>query len=197
MASHDIRARPLRPGVSVWNPALGGMGTIGFFARRESSTVLVTCRHSARADQAGTPDVLRQPGDGEIVADVVASNRALDVAAASLRAGLLARNDALGIGPLRGIADPRVGLRVVKSGFETGVTEGVIECVDGSKVRIRPRKGLTDYVLSSAGDSGAAWITLRTREIVAVHTRGNTGGGEFSEGVAAPAVMAALSLDWL
>ena len=173
------------------------MGTIGFFARREGAMVLVTCRHAARADRARTADVLHQPGDGEIVADVVVSHRALDVAAASLRPGLVARNDALGIGPLRGIADPRVGMRVVKSGFETGVTEGVIECVDGSNVRIRPRKGLTDYVLSSAGDSGAAWVALRTREIVAVHTRGNTGGGEFSEGVAASAVMAALNLDWV
>lgn len=197
MAAHDIRVRPLRPGVSVWNPALPGMGTLGFFARREGATVLVTCRHVARAGVDGRPDVLRQPGDGEIVADVVASDRTLDVAAASVRAGLVARNDALGIGPLRGIADPRVGLRVVKSGYETGVTEGVLECVDGSKVRVRPRKGLSDYVLSSAGDSGAVWVTLRTREIVAVHTRGNTGGSEFSEAVSAPAVMAALGLEWL
>ena len=196
MVAHDVRARPLRPGVSIWNPQLAGMGTLGFFALRQGSIVLVTCRHVACADVPGAPDVLRQPGDGEVIADVVDSHVALDVAAASLRGNQHPRNDSLGIGPLKGVRPPARGLRVIKSGYETGVTEGVIRYVGSGMVRVKQRGGVTDYALTKSGDSGATWVCIETRRAVAIHKRGNTSGAEYSEAVPVGDAFAALNLTW-
>lgn len=195
MVSHDVRTRPLRPGASISNPALPAMGTIGFFATRSGVCVLVTCGHVAITPGYGK-DVLRQPGGGDIVADVVRVTTPLDVAIAKLREGITARNDAIGIGPIAAARAPKVGMRVLKSGYATGVTEGTIKSVDATSIVVVPRKGLGRYRLTEPGDSGAVWVTIDTREAVAMHARGNTSGSEYSEAIRADAITTALALVW-
>lgn len=203
-AAHDVRARPLRPGASISNPSLPGMGTIGFFATRAGACVLVTARHVAHGAGYGK-DVLKQPGGGDIVADVVRVPTPLDVACAKIR-DFPARNDAIGIGPICigpiGIGPtgapraPTVGMRVLKSGYVTGVTEGTIKSIDGNEIVVVPRKGLGRYRLTEPGDSGAVWVTIDTHEAIAMHVRGNTSGAEYSEAIRIDAILTALTLVW-
>lgn len=195
MAAHDIRCRPLRPGVSISNPALPDMGTLGFLATRSGANVLVTARHAA-VTPGYAKDVLQQPGGGDIVADVMRVTTTLDVAIAKLREGCMCRNDAIGIGPLAAPVTPTVGMRVVKSGWVTGVTEGVIKSVDKTEIVVVVRKGLGRYRLTDRGDSGALWVTIDTHAAVAMHVRGNTSGAERSEAIRADVLLTAFALTW-
>src|SRR6185295_9986392 len=97
--------------------------------------------------------------------------------------------------PLAAPTAPVVGMHVVKSGSETGVTQGVISAVIGDKVTIDQAPGFPrDYDLSQMGDSGALWVERTKFAPVALHTAGNNAGREQAFGVALPAVLATLGL---
>jgi hypothetical protein len=119
----------------------------------------------------------------------------LDVAAAVIPGGN-AVGRILGLGKLNTVADPSVGMRVIKAGTTTGITEGVITAVSGSEVRIEvpfeyPSK---DYVLSEEGDSGSLWIDTATMSPVGLHFQGAEAGLETAFARPLPAVFAALGL---
>jgi hypothetical protein len=99
-------------------------------------------------------------------------DRNLDCAAAVIGdAG--GRGLILGIGQLAAPIAPTVGMRVIKSGAETGVTEGIIARVEGIEVTIASSNFPVDYRLSGPSDSGAVWIDAQTHSPVAMHYAGD------------------------
>jgi hypothetical protein len=198
--NHDQPFRPLRPGITVCNEDTWEMGTLGLIARdAQNNAWIVSCHHvlwSPDWQLGADGEAIIQPAGGSIVAhtDRTRADETKDIAAAKVAPGLAVTNDALGIGVIGAPQAPTVGMRVVKSGAATGVTEGVVE-VAGDHVKVvAPSAFPVTYELTSKGDSGAVWICMTTGRPVALHQRGNNGGREFSEGLAIAAVLAALSL---
>jgi hypothetical protein len=98
------------------------------------------------------------------------ANNGLDCAAAKVRAGTALSNFVLGVGQISGVVAATVGMRVVKSGGESGITEGVISSVTVSEVRVRTDPSFPiDYILSARGDSGSLWLEQGTQKAVALH----------------------------
>jgi endonuclease G len=87
------------------------------------------------------------------------------------------------------VTEPRLGMRVWKSGRSTGYTEGLI---DGIKMRVSlpygdlgvkklesvfhivPRPGAGDVEISRGGDSGAVWVDQASGKAVGLHFAGES-----------------------
>lgn len=201
--NHDQRFRPLRAGVSIHNTQLWELGTLGLMVRSAAGDHwLISCHHalwSPAWDEGAAAEEITQPGGGEVIAQT-ARNRSspvLDIAAARIIDGqAVAHNEVLGIGSIGAPLAPTEGMRVLKSGAGTGVTEGLIQQVTGDEVVVIVPEGFTPtYELTAKGDSGAVWICAATRRPVAMHQRGNNGGAEYSRGLGIESVLAALDLE--
>lgn len=196
--NHKEAFRPLRAGVHVKGRANARAGTIGLFALDAAGArYLVTCRHvlEGPGGLVDGDDVLQGAGTSDVVARASAAHASagLDVAAARLIVQAACEPAAAGIGPWSAPAAPVVGQRVVKAGYATGVTEGVVDDVSGSDVRIVPPPGFpATYRLTATGDSGALWLDRDTRAAVALHRRGDAGSASLAVDVRA--ALAALSL---
>lgn len=188
----------------MFNALAGGVGTLGVIATSDGiDRWMLSCYH-VLGRPGGAPfadnEVILQPprgGPGTDVArtDTTRADTVLDCAAALVTAGIPTLAGVLELPPLAASTSPVVGMQVIKSGSETGVTEGVITAVRGDKVTIdQPRGFPRDYDLSQMGDSGALWVERTTFAPVALHTAGNSGGREQAFGVALPAVLASLGL---
>lgn len=136
------------------------------------------------------------PADGGTPADIVAwlsrsrLDRAMDAALARLDGPRPYLRDLLGLHPIGGEAEPRLGMKVVKSGRSTGVTKGLIDGVSLSttityghgpqaftdQLHIVPRPPWPhpdhEYEVSDAGDSGAVWIDEATGMAVGLNFAG-------------------------
>lgn len=101
----------------------------------------------------------------------------------------------LGLGAPAAPTRPVVGMRVVKSGRTSGVTEGIVERINGSVVTIalHPTFPLA-YDLSEVGDSGAVWVDESTLSPVALHTAGSTSGPSVAAAVDIVDVLFSLGL---
>jgi endonuclease G len=135
-----------------------------------------------------------QPGrmDGGSAADLVANltrhamSVNLDAAVARLTSDSRSLiNHQLGLGAVTGVANPRLGAQVVKSGATTQVTYGLVTGVEGVSepirygsfsriiahvMRIEPQR-IEDRV-SAGGDSGSWWLDQATRQAVGLHFAG-------------------------
>jgi hypothetical protein len=201
--NHTLFYRPLRGGISVWNPLAGGVGTLGFLAESaDGQQWLVSCYHVLGRPAGGMfndREPIYQPNrsPGFLVAetDTSRADAGLDCAAAPLLAGIIGVNEVLGVGALDLPTLPLPGMVVLKAGQETGVTEGVIRDVTGDVVTIDPPAAFpSGYDLSNYGDSGAVWVERDTRRPIALHTGGNDTGREVAYGVSIAAVLNALQL---
>jgi hypothetical protein len=205
MFNHTRQFRPLRGGIEIYNPKVLETGTLGFVAQDvgdKPGRWLVSCYHVL----VGGPD--RKPMDGESVYQPSSDLRSpvafiegrradpgLDCAAARISDDMTAVGEILGIGPLNAPAKPVVGMRVMKSGAETGVTEGIIEGVDGDVVIIGHVPGFDlNYEISSPGDSGSLWLRRSDLAPVAIHVRGVGDPLKRVEGRRISAVLAVLRL---
>jgi hypothetical protein len=169
------------------------LGTLGFIATDAAGGHwIVSCYHVlCRTDGSAFPDgePVYQPLDGEPDALVarLSADRAdpvVDCAAARVVDGVLTAAEIFGLGKPSIPGNPVAGMRVVKSGVATGITEGVIREVDGDRVTIAVPDGFPiQYELTHGGDSGALWMERDTRAPVALHTRGNDTGEELAFGV--------------
>jgi hypothetical protein len=134
---------------------------------------------------------------GNLVAKVYASraDAALDCAAAKLEPGILSSGRVLELPRLTGVTEPGVGMRVIKSGCVTGVTEGVITSIQGNDLQIGIAPDFPpQYELSREGDSGALWISADDGKAVALHRAGDAFGNPISYGTRLNAVLASLQL---
>ena len=87
----------------------------------------------------------------------------------------------LGIGTASAPIAPVPGMRVVKSGRSTEITEGVINTINGNTIEIKLHPDFpATYDLSDPGDSGAVWLEQESRAPVALHRAGTTSGPSFA-----------------
>lgn len=198
--------RPLRGGIAVFNPNVNELGTVGLIARDATgrnwilSCYHVLCRRDMSAFADGEP--IFQPIDGSSnrVANLVAGmgDTTLDCAVARVDVGISVAREILELGTLELPAEPVVGMRLLKSGIETGVTEGQITQVNGDQVLIqRPTGFPNDYDLSRRGDSGAIWVNRDAGSPVALHTGSGGGGSETAFAVRISAVLSRFGLSAL
>ncbi|MGB3843547.1 MAG: hypothetical protein WBL71_05455, partial [Bacillota bacterium] len=110
--------------------------------------------------------VSRSPVRVEVVARSLASSpNIVDAAVARPLSSKVVNPHILGLGEIRGVREPELGLRVRKSGRTTGVTEGEIRVIDAT-VSVIYSDDLTatfiDQILTSkmgdSGDSGSVGV---------------------------------------
>jgi hypothetical protein len=175
--NHTMAHRPLRGGIEVCNPVLNDAGTIACIASDAgggNGLWIVSCYHvlvgsPGRAPIHGEP-ILQDVAMAAVAGvDAARCDANLDCAAAELLPGFGAINEILGIGILGPPVVPAVGMRVLKSGAATGVTEGEIVNIVGDVVEINAPAGFNAaYEIAQHGDSGSLWVTRDTREPVAM-----------------------------
>src|SRR5437879_1356128 len=193
----------LRGGIRILNPVEGRPGTLGLVCTRDGvdrwivSCYHVLCRMNRAPFLDGEP--IYQPIDdaqnlvGRLVMGM--ANSVADVAAARVIPGRETASDIIGLPAVVGVEDPVAGMEVIKCGMTTGVTDGVIESVNGNRVRIKPRVGYaTDYSISRVGDSGAIWINRNTAATVAMNQAGEDTGEEVAFAIPFRVVLSTLGL---
>lgn len=118
--------------------------------------------------------------------DATRTDRVLDCAA--VRTTLPTLDAVLGVGRVTAHLRPVRRMRVVKSGWMTGITEGRVRSVTGDLVTIERLADVPeDYQLSDSGDSGAVWLEVPT--LAPVGWRGGLG-------VCSPAVRVLRASRW-
>lgn len=199
--NHAFTYRPLQGGTLVINPANDRPGTLGIILSDGVDMFALSCYHVlGRADGAPFPDgepILQSlvTKGGAQIGRIHArhSDAAMDVAAATLDPGVAASGRVLGLPELGQPLQPVPGMRVLKSGAFTGVTEGVVARVVADRVEVgRPAGYPNGFELCDFGDSGAIWVDRDTMRPVAIHTAQNQGGDAI--GVRLLAVLARLGL---
>lgn len=178
MNNADLPYRPLLGGVGLFNARIAEPGTLGYFARDPTGTWLISAYHvlcNSNFAPITAGETICQPA-ADVPANRVATtslskaNSLLDCAAAQLSPAITCINAQLGLGAVTAPKAPAVGMRVAKSGFGTGVTEGIITQINGDTIRIEADPGFdNDYVLSAVGDSGSLWIEQSTHAPIALH----------------------------
>lgn len=201
--NRNLPYRPLIAGVAIFNPVVNKLGTLGMIHLHDGKRWIVSCYHVlCRADFSPfeQPEPIFQPFPGIAAAPVAftdpqRASSELDCAAAFVVEDLRAFPVILELGFVGPPTEPAVGMRVLKSGITTGVTEGEITNIDGDRLEIGvPQDFPTGYDLSDPGDSGALWVERDTRRAVALHTGGNDTGTEKAFGVRLQTVLEALDL---
>jgi hypothetical protein len=196
VGSPRSRFATMRGGISVSVARDFSAGTLGGLVRDRTTgdLMILSNWHVLAAERwvaAGLP--ICQPGrlDGGMPYDVVATTtrhamrQNIDAAVATLTGDRPLINDQLNIGPITGVALPRLGMRVTKSGRTTGVTEGIITGVEGQArlwygsmqrtiqhvMTIVPVPGKRE--VSAGGDSGSWWLDAETHAAVGLHFAGS------------------------
>lgn len=202
-------ARPLVGGVRIVNPlALTSLGRRQFGTAacvatgNDGNAYLLSSFHVLCGQDSvyAKQEPVYQPDDStpaNLIARVTAWDEARDCAIALLEPGVAWSLEVLGIGPLGTVADPVRGMPVIKCGAASGVTRGVIDSINGTRVTIVPGSlSANNASLSRGGDSGSLWITEATSHPVAMHSTGNVPGAKI-EAIATslPSVLAALGLE--
>ncbi len=195
--------RPLIGGIGIFNPAIRRIGTLGMIVHDPVSDKrwMISASHvlvPGPSDGDAASYEIFQPIDGmPPVAmqhpEMVDLN--LDCAAALIEPTIQSEESIVEIPFLNSLAVAVEGVRVIKSGYATGVTEGIIRRVNGDQVEIEsPPTYPVEYELSEQGDSGAIWLERSTCSPVAMHVRGNTTGVERAYAIRIQAVFNALDL---
>jgi hypothetical protein len=200
--NHNLPFLPVRGGIGILNPNVGKPGTLGCLLTTDGTDRwLLSCHHvlqGKRSPASADGERVFQPNSGEqqiAVTSATRSDESLDCAVAQLLPNISAVGEILGLPPLLGISEPALGMRVLKSGSHTGLTEGVIESVAGNNVEIAvPSDFDLDYELSGEGDSGAVWVCRGDMTIVALHKGGSAYGTHLAYGTKMSAVLAFLGL---
>jgi hypothetical protein len=183
----DLRGEPYRPlvsGIRIVNEITGIPGTLGCIGVDvDGNAWIVSCDHvlgrpRQSTDVAGNDEPILQSTialGGGIVARTRTGkmNRALDYGAAIIVPNVGVSASVLELETLQRVADAVVGMRVVKSGAETGVTIGIVTEVTDTLITIeRPPDVPETEVLSDRGDSGAIWLDVQTGDAVGLHFSG-------------------------
>lgn len=152
-ANHGLAYRPLIAGVAVYNPNVNEVGTLGLIATSDGiDRWIVSCYHVLARNLSvvvGTPlasgELIFQGSahDGEVAkTDVGRADAQVDCAAALIDPSVPSLQAIVDVGLLNHApVAPSVGLRCLKSGAETGVTEGVVIRLDQGRVLIGPPNG--------------------------------------------------------
>jgi hypothetical protein len=168
-------------GIEIYVPRVDEVGTLGFLARDEAANEdrwLVSCYHVLVGGRDTLPvadeGVLQPASAASPIAsvDALRADPSLDCAAARIHGSTPVTSAILGIGKIGVPAEPEIGMRVIKSGAASGVTEGIIEEISGNDVIIGGPPGFdANYDLSLPGDSGSIWVSQKDHSPVALHIR--------------------------
>jgi hypothetical protein len=184
VANHCMRYRPLRGGVVIVAGARNHYGTLGMILTSDGRDRWgLTCAHVLGPVGGPVPegDPVFQPDTSQpslVVGRTTAAmaDPHMDAAAFHVHGDVGTAAEILGMGRVASPVEPAVGMRVVKSGRSTGVTEGAVTAVVGDEVKIGVPGDLPPgYDLSDPGDSGAVWCTVDGRAPVALHRAGSDG----------------------
>ncbi|HEY6343000.1 MAG TPA: hypothetical protein VIY49_16020 [Bryobacteraceae bacterium] len=185
----------LRGGLQIMNVELQEPGTLGMIVVSGGAPYLISAKHVLAGKRPGMGDSIRQPAGTADIAIVERVSQTLDCAAARLNADQQFALEILQIGKPAAPADPVEGMRVIKAGAATGVTEGKVARVDGTEVVIKPLRDFPlEYQLSDTGDSGAVWVEMEGRAPVALHYSAQSGGESVAYGIPIPTVLKELKL---
>ena len=192
---NDLRGEPFRPlvsGIRISNEITGSPGTLGCIGvDADDNSWIVSCYHvlgrqrqSADVPANGEP-ILQSTVDhgGGVVARTRTDkmNSVLDYGAALIVPDVGVTASVLELDRIQRVADAVVGMRVVKSGAETGVTTGVVTEVTATLITIESLPDEPDsYVLSDRGDSGAIWLDLETGRAIGMHFSGRDNNTAFA-----------------
>jgi hypothetical protein len=203
--NHALTYRPVQGGTLIINPTNDRPGTLGaVLSGAGADRFALSCYHvlgradgSRFAEGESVLQSLTAKGGSQIGQLFVANCApALDVAAAKIDSGMASVGRVLGLGPLGKPSPPAAGMRVLKAGAFTGVTEGEVVRVQGDRIDIRRPAGYPPgYELCDFGDSGAVWVEQDSGSPVALHT-GQAPNGD-AVALRFEAVLAALHLTLL
>jgi hypothetical protein len=185
----------LRGGLEIMSREVLEPGTLGMIVAHGGATYLISARHVLAKNRPGIGDAICQPAGTRDIAIVERVSERLDCGAARLADGEPFAFEILHIGTLDAPRDPVEGMRVLKAGAATGVTEGKITRLNGDDVVIKPLADFPlEYQLSETGDSGAVWVERESRAPVALHYSAQSGGGGVSYAIPLPTVLRELDL---
>jgi hypothetical protein len=209
---------PVQGGISISNALENGYATLGggVFDRKTGREMILSNWHVLAGWYAQRGLAIYQPGrwhgghSNHTVAHLErhALDQKIDAAVAELANTRQLINDQLGLGPVTGVGNPAVGMRVTKSGCGSGVTKGIITGIGGSKAhyydgipRVISHKVHIAQVpeggqVSRKGDSGAWWLEAGTNKAVALHFAGSD-FPEYGLAIAMPQVLDALSVHFI
>jgi endonuclease G len=209
---------PLCGGISISNAATFSAGTLGGWVqdRHTQADMVLSNWHVLCCPWADWDDLpIYQPGrlDGGYAENTVAHlarhamEQNIDAAVGALSGVRDLINKQRGIGIVTGVAIPRLGMQVIKSGRTTGVTSGIIDGVGGRRIfnyggfshMIREHIHIIpipdgDQTVSSAGDSGAWWLDESTHCAVGLHF-GGSDNPEYALAFSMPTVLDSLQVD--
>ncbi len=204
------RVRPAPPGVSIGHYQVNA-GTLGCLVRDQRGGLYILSNNHVLANmnngQLGDP--ILQPGssDGGVQPDDVIATlysyipiqfsgfNDVDAAlAAPVSPGSVLLNIP-GIGRIKGIAAPKIGMEVVKYGRTTGLTHGKIVSRSGNvRIDFKGRlinfknqfevRGTGKVVFSQFGDSGSVIIESKTKRAVGLLFAGTDQGVTFANPIA-------------
>lgn len=212
-----MTADPMRGGISVSNPLMVSAGTLGGLVkdRQSHDDMILSNWHVLGCPWAEWDDLpIYQPGrlDGGYRVHTVACltrhamDQNLDAAVATLNGTRMLINDERGLGRVAGVASPRLGMRVIKSGRTTGVTTGIIDGFGGRRMfnyfgfsrmvreHIHIIPAPESEQVSAPGDSGAFWLEESTHLAVGLHFGGNN-SPEYALAFSMPEVLEALQVE--
>jgi hypothetical protein len=202
LRNYRLPFRPLQGGIAIGGGATGAIGLVATADGKDRwilSCYDVLGGPGARIPGEGAP-VLQPPDrrEGKPVAHLATArvDPSLDCAAVRIEPGVGAVSGILGLPPLGRPMRPGPGMRVVKSGPGTGVTEGVITAIRGDEVIIEPPPGFPeDYELIGRADAGAVWVEVTLGAPVALQTScGTDARPARARAVALPQVLRRLGL---
>ena len=190
------RMETLRGGISISDEYRNTYATLGGIVRDRASgeAMLLSNWHvlvgswwakpGQRIYQAGR-------GDGGTYLDTVATLTRdamaydLDAAVAKLQGNRALMNEQYNLGGVTGVAQPQLGMTVVKSGRRSGITYGRVTALEGvAKMRYDNVERIIRNVftidswdgfaeVSAGGDSGSWWLDANTMAAVGLHFAGS------------------------
>jgi endonuclease G len=210
---------PMCGGISISNGWFYNYGTLGgFVIDKDTRERMILSNWHVLAGTIYAPKGLKiyQPGigDGGGYQDAVATlerdvmAQGIDAAVAKLNTGRTCINNQLAWGAVKGVEEPRLGMKVVKSGRKSEVTYGVIDGIEGDYpiwygglqrwikhvYSIKPQPGNTE--VSQGGDSGSWWLNQATSRAVGLHFAGMN-DPEVALAIAMPKVLDTLNVEIL
>ena len=184
--NHSLIYWPLRAGTAIINPVVNQFGTLGFIGTSDGlDRWIVSCFHVLCRLEGPMPAGVRERiyystdvsrATPIAVVDGSKADQALDCAAAITLSPNVSR-DILAIGALAAPGEPRLGMRVLKSGGATGVTEGVVTEIQADRCFVESPGYPKRYELSEGGDSGALWVSASDNAPIGLHIAGNADEG--------------------
>ena len=216
------RVNPLQGGISISDQFRVTYGTLGGIVidRHNGDAMVLSNWHVLAAGWHANPlHKIYQPGvwDGGRDADTIATFtrhamlQHIDAAVATLTnpgRDYVNQQFELANRPATGVAIPRIGMRVIKSGRASGITQGVVDTIASGSIKmhysgrqeiIQPafliKSAGPGQQVSAAGDSGSIWFEESTMR-VGLHFAGSD-QPESAVAIEMASVLNALGVDLL